>query len=266
MWRLSDSDSTLYLFGTVHLMSADVEWRTPEFETALKDVDTIVLEADVTSPEALKRMGEVVGELAINPPGVTLSSLLGPERAARVVELAESLGLPSAGLEGFRPWFALTLVSIAAMQKEGHHATLGADQQVLDQALGQGHAVDYFETAEEQLLILAGLDDEVISRVFEASLAEYEDFGEHMTHMLDVWRMGDLAGLEAMANKSVQKVAPAMYEAMFVARNRAWIERIEEMMAGEGDYFIAVGAGHFVGEDGLVDLLEERGHTLERIQ
>lgn len=266
MWRLSDADSTLYLFGTVHLMSADVEWRTAEFDAALKDAGTIVLEADVTSPEAIKRMGEIVGEHAINPPGVTLSSLLGPERAAQVVELAEILGLPPAGLEGFRPWFALTLVSTAAMQEEGYVATLGADQQVLDQARVEGQSVDYFETAEDQLLIMAGLDDEIMGEVFEASLAEYEDFSGQMARMFDVWRTGDLAGLEALANKSVQKVAPAMYEAVFVARNRAWIERIEEMMAGEGAYFIAVGAGHFVGEDGLVDLLEERGYRLERIQ
>ena len=100
MWRLKDADSEVYLFGTFHVLPASVQWTTPAFDAAMQETETTITEADVTSPEAQAAMLGLVQKYGLNPQGVTLSSMLGPERAAEIERIAGSLGVPMATLSG----------------------------------------------------------------------------------------------------------------------------------------------------------------------
>jgi len=266
MWRIADADSEVVIFGSFHLLPADVKWRTPAFEDAMARTETTMLEADVTSPEAQGKMGALVQKYGFNEPGVTLSGLLGPDRAKRFAEVAGKYGAPMAAIENYRPWFAILSLSVVAMQQAGYSPDSGVEKVVLAEAGKQGDALDFFESAEDQILALTKLDgDDMLANV-DLTLDQLEDFGAYSKKMLNAWRTGDGAAIEAMMIEGIRESSSDAFDALILDRNRNWAKRVDAIMKGEGDYFMAVGVGHLFGKDSLIDLLEKQGYAVSRIQ
>ncbi len=266
MWKLADDDSTIYLFGTFHILPPDVEWETAAYDAAMKDAETTITEADTESPEAQAAVLAGVQQYGLNPPGVTLSSILGEDRAASFSDIAAEYGVSMQMLEPYRPWLASLTLSVVAMQKAGFDPNSGVEKVLLAQAAQEGDAVEHFETATEQLEMLASLDDEEMLANFDATTVQFNEFDEIMDRMLTAWRTGDTETLEKDIIGLVREDAPDAFQKLFVDRNKKWTVLIQDILADEGDTFIAVGAGHLVGEDSVIDLLEEEGLKIERVQ
>ena len=101
---------------------------------------------------------------------------------------------------------------------------------------------------------------------FDVSVDQLEDFETISKQMLDAWATGDTVALQEAFVTELQEQSPDAFEKVLVARNINWANQVETLLAGEGDYLIAVGAGHLVGEKSLIDLLDKRGITATRIQ
>jgi len=266
MWVATDEDSTVYLFGTFHILPKDVRWTTKAFDAAMAQTPVTMTEVDTKSFEAQATMSALVQELGFNPPGVTLTGLLGPVRAVRFAALTERYGLAMANFEPMKPWLAMITLSVAIMQKEGYDASSGVEEAVLERAQSEKDKIAYLESAEYQIRALASLNEAEILADFDASLEEYEDFGDYSERVIGAWVKGDLAALERETVTEMRKEAPDAFRILIKNRNRNWAEEIEKLMAGDQDYFIAVGAGHLLGEDSVISLLEKRGIKVERIQ
>ncbi|MCA9509736.1 MAG: TraB/GumN family protein [Myxococcales bacterium] len=266
LWRVRDADSELFLFGTFHLLPRDVDWRTPAFEDAMRAATTTWTEADVSSPAARAEVAEAVRRHGRNPDGVTLSGLLGPERAARLRALAGELGLDADRLEGVRPWLAVAVLMQAAMAREGFEAERGVDVAVERMAREEGDAIAHFETASAQIGMFASLSLGELLADFDRQVGELDDFASSSSDMLRAWRGGDTAALDASLVRPMREEAPAAYRALIVDRNARWTERLVELLAGDGSAFVAVGAAHLVGPDGLPERLRRAGFEVERVQ
>lgn len=266
MWRLTDQDSEIYLFGTFHILPASLKWMTPALDAAMEKTPFTMTEADTDSPAAQQKLASLVQELGLNPPGVTLSSQLGPERAKQFGLVSERYGIPMAALEPMKPWLALISLSVAIMQSQGYSAEAGAEEVIQGKATSQKDTFAYLETAEFQLRALAGLDNEDWLADFERSLSQMADFEGFSQRTLEAWRTGDLDSIEEEMIGPMKKAAPAAYKTLIADRNANWVGQIEKIMAGSDDYFIAVGAGHFMGEDGVVEMLKRKGYAVERVQ
>ncbi len=266
MWRMSDEDSEIYLFGTFHILPAGLNWVTADFSDAMTETETTWTEADTDSPEAMQALQAAVAQYGLNPPGVTLSSTLGDERAAEFATVASQYGLPMTQLEPFRPWLAVITLTQLALQKAGYDPTKGADALVTAQAVSEGDAIMHFETAVEQIKAIASLeqtDDFTMTDDSLDMLADFQDFADQMSSL---WANGDVEGLENEIILPTREQSERAFDIIFKQRNANWVETIAEMMEGSGDVFIAVGAGHLVGEDSVIDMLQERGYTIERVQ
>lgn len=266
MWKITDADSTLYVLGTFHILPTDLEWKTPVYEAAMADAENTITEADTDSPAATLAVQQAVAEYGLNAPGTTLSGILGEERFARFSTACEKFGIPAAALESFRPWLATLTLSVTALQKNGFDPAAGVDSNLTKQAIAEGDTISHFETAEEQIRILASLDEEEMLANFDVSLEQLEDFEALSEQMLTSWATGDTAGLESLFVEELQTQSPDAFEKVLVTRNMNWANQVEKILAGEGDYMIAVGAAHLVGEKSLLDLLDDRGISAERIQ
>lgn len=266
MWRVTDEDSELYLFGTFHILPASLAWTTPALETAMSRTPFTMTEADTDSQETQARMAALVRELGLNPPGVTLSSQIGPERARQLGLVAEKIGMPMAALEPMRPWLALLSLAVGAMQNNGYTSDAGAESVILKKAAAQKDKVAHLETAEFQIRALAGLSTEEWLADFERGLAQIADFDGYSKRTLKAWSTGDLDAIEEEMVGPMRASAPGAYKALIVDRNINWIDQIEEIMRGSDDYFIAVGTGHLIGDDGVVEMLRKKGYAVERVQ
>ncbi|MEO1707501.1 MAG: TraB/GumN family protein [Pseudomonadota bacterium] len=266
MWRMTDDDSEIYLFGTFHLLPAGLQWTTPTFDAAMLATETTFTEADTESPEAVAEIQTAVRRLGLNPPGVTLSSSLGPERAASFGAVAQQYGVPMAQLEPLRPWLAVLSITQIAFQQVGYDPQAGAESTILARAASENDTLGHFESAVSQIEAIASLDEIGEFANTDESLDQLADFAGFAEDMLAIWQSGDVDRLDAELVGSVRNSSEEAFNIIFKNRNANWVQQIETMMAGEGDYFLAVGAGHLVGEDSVIDMLRDRGFTVTRVQ
>lgn len=266
MWRVSDDDSTLYLFGTLHVLPDSETWLNEGIRAAMAETPVTVFEADTTGPAAEAELVRLIQTHGLNPQGVKLSDLLGAKRWRAFSKEARGLGFQPAMFEQQRPWLALLTLTTTALTKAGFNSEAGAEQVITDIAKTEGDTFEYLESLEDQILTLASLDDGAMLENFDASLLELGKLGAITQEMLEKWRTGDTAGLRALVLDELKTDAPAAYASLIVVRNERWRTIIGGILDGAGDHFIAVGAGHLIGDDSVVEMLRTDGFLVERVQ
>lgn len=264
LWRVSDADSDVYIFGTFHILPDTLDWQTDAVMEAVDSAQTLYLEADVHSPEAQAQMQALIPQYGLNPQGVTLSSMLDDETRALLAEVAPTVGAAPAALDPLRPWLAQLMLSVAKIQQMGFNPAAGTEMQLIARVSGTDTEFGYFETAAEQIGFLAGIPEEVQVRGFAETLHELEDLPQEVDDMVRAWATGDVEVLDEYVNGDMREDEPEVYEAVIVQRNRNWIPQIEAILEGEGTVFIAVGAGHLPGDEGVIELLRHEGYEVVR--
>ncbi|MEO0983546.1 MAG: TraB/GumN family protein [Pseudomonadota bacterium] len=266
LWRISDEDSRIYLFGALQALPEGVAWRTRAFDEAMAASPVTVLAADAASPQAVADIQAAVRAWGFNPAGVTLADEIGPARFEKAAALGAGLGLTTDALQSMRPWLALVSLSQAVFQRFGFVPAAGVEANVRAQAVREGDAFVHLEAPEERARTLAALSREDALANFDATFERLAAFDKTAGRMLTAWRTGDLAALEAVTLAPLKAESPSAYEALFTKRNEAWAGRIEKLLASDEDHFVSVGAGHLVGDDSVIQLLSARGIAVERIQ
>lgn len=269
IWRIASEGGDVYLFGTVHILPPELNWRTDVIETALAGSDRIYFEVDALSPEAQAEMTALIPQLGLNAPGVTLSSLISDTAQANLARMAEQLGAPPGALEAsldpLQPWLAGLTVAVLQMQSAGYDPESGVEQRLHATAEETGASFGYFETIEQQLRFFADMPLETQIADFEIGLAQTLDDADLLDRMVQAWAVGDTDALDDIMNDAMRASSTDLYDVLIVQRNENWIPLIEEILESGESAFIAVGAGHVTGPQGVVNLLQARGHTVERI-
>ncbi len=268
IWTVSDEDSTVYIFGTVHILPPELDWQSDAVSAALADAETVYFEADVLSAEAQARMQSLIPQLGLNPPGTTLSSLISDEAKGHMATIAGRLGVPpetlAAQMEPLQPWLASVTLAVLQIQMGGYDPQSGVEAQLDAAAQEAGKQFGYFETVEEQLRFFADIPTELQVADFEVGVRQMVEEPDVLTNMVQAWAAGDLATLDELFNAAMADSSPTLYQRIIVDRNIAWIAQIEAALEGSDDALIAVGAGHLPGPQGVLALLEAEGHTVNR--
>lgn len=260
MWAVTDSDSTVYLFGTFHALPADMDWRSEKIDRAFAASSDLWLEVVLDDSAATQ---EVVAKLGLDfkTPLIRKLSILERRQFSAALRAAS---LPSAALRNHRPWLAAITLLSAVITQSGFDPQSGADRQFESAALAAGKPVRALETVEQQMRIFANLDAETELELLRQTMAELEKGPAYLKELARVWGAGDVAGLEQATLDGVKAQSAELYASIFTNRNADWVRQIEELMAGEGTHFIAVGAGHLVGAEGVPAMLSARGFTVAR--
>lgn len=259
-----DADSTIYLFGTVHVRRPGTQWGGANAQAALASAEEVWTEIEI-SPNADAQAQALVMQLGMQPPGQTLSSLLTPEENARFVALTQRLGVPAANFQQMKPWLAAITLSVLPMIQAGYDPQSGVDRAVDAFADANGKRMRWFESLEQQLGFLAGLSPEMQRQMLVETISETEKGPAQLNAMSRAWETADLEMLERLVIDETREGYPELYRVIFVQRNNAWMDVLMREMQGSGVDFVAVGAGHLLGEDGLVAQLQARGVMVERV-
>ena len=263
IWKASDADSEIWLFGSVHLLNEDSVWRTNILETALSEADLFYYEVPLDA-EAQAEIQALVQQRGLNGEGETLNGYLTDEQAALLEEIAPSVGLTAAQMQPMKPWLANLTLGVMAIQKAGYNPQSGVEMKLIAETPDARER--FLETPEEQIMILSGGSDEVQAGALQATLEQLRDDPDLFDRMVAAWENGDADALDTLMVDSMKDVDPAVYEALIVRRNAAWVEDIKALMEGDEDALVTVGAGHLVGEGGVPALLQAEGYTVERVQ
>jgi hypothetical protein len=258
-----DADSTMYLYGTIHLRKQGDPWGAPEVEAALAQADEIWTELEI-SPEVEARGQQLTMQYGLSRER-PLSSWLSAEENQRLAATAQGLGLQAQALEPMRPWLAGLTLSIVPAMRAGYDPQAGVDRAVDAFGDANGKRMRAFETMEEQLGFFANLSDDLQRQMLLEAIDEAGRSVEVFDTMSAVWERGDLGVLETMMNDQMREEYPEVFEVLMTRRNNAWMTTLMQELEGSGVDFIAVGAGHLVGDVGLIEQLRARGVRVERV-
>ena len=259
MWSVRDADSIVYLFGTIHFLPPDLHWQSDKIRAAFEASEDLWIETELGNDAAMQQLVLKYG-IAKEP----LSRKLSIVERRQLNAAVKILRLQPAYVMAMRPWFAATTLVAATAIQAGMSPESGADRQWQGAAQIAGKKVRGFETLEQQIRFLGDMPPEMELDLLRQTLAEFGKGAVYLEELLKTWNDGDVAKLEADVNDSMRRDMPALYEILIVQRNADWRQQIETLMAGSGTHFIAVGAGHLVGPDGLPDDLTARGYRVAR--
>lgn len=263
LFAVRDADSTIYLFGTVHIRRPGSEWGGPVAQAALAESDEFWTEMEI-SPATDVDVQMLVFNHGMAPQDRPLSSWLNKaERAELAAAIARVGGQPEM-FERMRPWLAAMTLSVLPMLQEGYSPDAGVDNAVTAAAGDKPQRT--FETAQQQISFFANLSDGAQREFLLDTIRATEESESGMDELSVAWERGDLEQLETLALRDFEAHYPELFGVLFTQRNRAWVETLTAELNGAGVDFVAVGAGHLVGDGGLVELLRARGVTVERIE
>jgi uncharacterized protein YbaP (TraB family) len=260
LWVVRDADSTLYLFGTVHVLRPTTAWGSPRVDAAFDSADQIWFE--ISNPDDQAAVVPLIQQYGLSPDR-PLSSLLTAEEMTTLNNVAAGAGLPPGQIDVFRPWFAGLALSMAPLLKAGYDPQSGVELVLKARAEAAGKPIQGLETIDKQIGILAGMSEADQLAFLRTLLESYDEASVELDRMVGAWAAGDVATLEAVAVTEMQSETPALYEALLVRRNTDWANQIQTMLEGSGTAFIAVGAAHLAGDDSVQEILEDRGVRVE---
>jgi len=261
IWMVKDADTTIYLFGTIHLLPPNVDWKTGPVQRAYDSSKEVVLE--IPEPAAAT-MQQVMMAKGLDPSGKPLTQKLTPAERPRYEAGMAKLGLPLAQFEPMRPWLAATVVSVTSVVKQGWDPNSGVERKVTAAAKQDGKPISGVETFEQQLDYLAGMPEPLQIRFLMSAVDDLDKVSVQSKAMLDAWMAGQPERLGAVLNSDLDKV-PELRARLLQQRNARWATWIEQRLKQPGTVFMAVGAGHLAGADSVQAYLARDGIKAVRI-
>ncbi|QPQ54092.1 TraB/GumN family protein [Allosphingosinicella flava] len=261
LWSVSDSDSTIYMFGTSHGVRPDAQWQTPALVAAIAASNTLWLEIKELNPSAAAPLVQSLGLDTAKP----LSSKLSPDTNEKLKAFVTQNGLPAAQIEMMKPWLAAATVGRVAGAKAGLDFKAGADLIIKDKAEAEGDKIDGFDSVEQQVRYLADLPETDQIAFLESALDRAADNKAVMV-VADAWEKGDVETIDTLLNKEVKSKSKLLYDRLIVQRNRRYADSIKALLNGAETHFVAIGAAHLVGADSIQNMLAGSGITIKRVQ
>ena len=265
LWKLSDADTTIYLFGTMHILPAGTNWLDPKIKAAVDASQSLTLEAVLDQDPTLvatvlMRIGHGTGL----PP---LAERVPPSQRAQLEALVKNSGLPAGFLDGMKSWAAALMLTGAALQQIGVDAAAspGVEPQLTALFRAANKPVEGLETAELQLGYFDKLPESAQRAFLVATLDSPAKAKADFAKMLGAWEKGDPAAIEKTFADDPE-FTPALRDLLIRQRDRAWADALAKRLDQPGTAFVAVGAGHLVGPDSVQTMLATRGLKVERVQ
>ena len=263
LWKVTSKSGTLYLQGSVHVLKADNYPLAPAIEQAYAASEALVLEVDMGEMSSPKTQQQIMKKATL--PGTnTLQQVLDGATYQKLATTCTEAGLPIVALEKYKPWFAAITLSMLKMQKQGFNPAHGLDQYFYDKASADGKKVIGLETVKFQIDLFDHLADENPTDFVERTLADLDMLKEEVENLLKAWAAGDIDAVGKLMAQSFEGY-PQFYKTFVLDRNTRWLKKMDGLLKNSETHMMVVGAGHLPGKGGLLELLENKGYTLEQL-
>ena len=264
MWKVADQDTTIYLFGTIHLLPPKTQWRSPAFDRAVADADTLVIETVIDDKNPQAAIGELF-KLAVTPGLPPLAERVPAARRAALDKAIAGSGIPAAAFDRLETWAAAFLLLGGQFKALGLDAGSGVETALKAQFTAGGKPIGQLETNAEQFGVFDTLSEQAQRKFLEGVLEDPTKMKGQFDQMVQAWTRGDVAGIAKSFNDDLDE-SPEMLDALLAKRNANWTRWVQARLDKPGTVMVAVGAGHLAGDKSVVSLLEKQGLTVTRVQ
>jgi uncharacterized protein YbaP (TraB family) len=264
LWSVSDADTTVYLFGTIHLLPDNYTWRTAKFDHAVAGSNELVLETIVDDKDPMKLAG-VLARLGFSNGLAPIASRVPAAKVPALEAAIAKTGIPRSAFDKMESWAAAFMLLGNQFKELGLKGDQGVEMTLRTSFTGQGKPIGELETNAEQLGFFDTLPEPAQRALLEGSLEDPAAMRQAFQAMLAAWSRGDVHAIARSFNRDLSG-SPELKTALLNRRNANWSRWIEQRMAKPGSVLIAVGAGHLAGPESVLELLKRDGYKVQRVQ
>jgi uncharacterized protein YbaP (TraB family) len=264
LWSVSDADTTVYLFGTIHLLPDNYQWRTPKIEQAVGGSQQLVIETIVDEKDPMKLFG-ILMRIGMSPGLPPLVDRVPAAKRAALLDAVKKSGFPPKTLDNMETWAAAFILLGNQFKDLGLKNDQGVEMTLRSAFAGQGKPIGELESNLEQLTFFDQLPEKAQRELLEGAIEQASTVRTDFNDMLTAWVRGDVKAIARSFNRDLA-ASPELAQALIKQRNANWSKWIEQRMAQPGAVMVAVGAGHLAGRDSVIDLLKREGYRVRRLQ
>ena len=262
LWQVSDADTTIYLFGTIHLLPSDLKWRTPTLDQALTSSQELVVETIIDDKNPAKLMSAMasIGLAKGLPPIV---ERVPPAKRAALQAAIKKSGVPETAYNAMKTWMAAFLLLSNQFRDMGLSG--GVEGALRNDFIASNKPIGELETNLEQLSFFDRLPEAAQRNLLEGALEQNTTVKRDFGGMLDAWSRGDVKGIAKTFDHDLS-TSPELRDSLIRQRNANWSKWIERRMTQPGAVLIAVGAGHLAGPNSVLEMLKKDGYKVQRVE
>ena len=265
LWQVSDSDTTIYLFGTIHLLPDNYQWRTAKFDQAVATSQQLVIETIVDEKNPTGIMS-AMASLAFNAPNLPpLIDRVSPDKRPALAEAVRKSGFPPRAFDRMETWAAAFILLGNQFREMNLKGDQGVEAVLRNSFTTAGKPIGELETNLQQFSFFDALPEKAQVALLEGALVDSAFADEQFSGMLRAWAAGDVAGIGRTFDRDLAG-SPDLAQALIHQRNVNWSRWIEQRMAQPGAVMIAVGAGHLAGSGSVIAMLKRDGYRVRRVQ
>ena len=262
LWQAGRGKAQVTIYGTIHALPKGTGWFSPRASAAFAKADTLVVE--MVAPEDPAAMAAVLRQIGFLPAPLPIRDRLPPAQQARYDAMVKASTLPLAGLDRMKSWLAaISLVQIE-MLKAGIDPAAGVDVTLIARARTARKTLLGLETPRGQLELFNGLPEAEQRLLLASAFSESGETGQQMQALVAAWLAGDVARI--LKDFDDASLSPILEQRLFTTRNRDWADWVQAALKQPGRHFMAVGAAHMAGPNGLIALLKARGIRVRRVE
>ena len=263
LWKLSDEDTTIYLFGTIHVLHEGYQWRTPVFDKATGEAQELVLE--VADLDDRAKTASTFLSLAVTPDLPPVIERVPAAKRAGLQALIDKSGVPAAALNRFESWAVAITLAAGMLKNLDVSPEYGVEKALQAIFVADKKPVSGLETSEQQLGFFDKLP-EAAQRTFLASMVDDSvDPAKEFDDMVSAWSKGDDKAI-ALSFDDELKLSPELVEMLLRRRNANWTTLLKKRLEKPGTILVAVGAGHLAGPDSVIAMLGKDKLKVVRVQ
>jgi uncharacterized protein YbaP (TraB family) len=264
LWSVSDADTTVYLFGTIHLLPEKYSWRTAKFDQAVAGSNELVLETIVDEKDPMKLVG-ILTKLGFSNNIPPIASRVPASKVPALEAAIKESGIPRPAFDKMESWAAAFMLLGNQFKDLGLKGDQGVETALRTSFASAGKPIGELETNAEQLGFFDTLPESAQRALLEGAIEDKGSMRDAFQAMLAAWSRGDVRAIARSFNRDLS-ASPELKTALLSRRNANWSRWIEQRMAKPGSVLIAVGAGHLAGSESVLELLKRDGYKVERVQ
>ena len=264
LWRADGASNSVYILGSIHMLREEDHPLPQIIDEVYADAEIIVMELDMDDLDPAYTQA-AFNRAGVMSDGTTLQDLMGDDAYAEAMEAAAAIDIPLEMLAQSEPWLAAMTVELMMLYRIGFNPLLGIEMTMTSRATQDGKPIEGLETVDEQLSFLDGLPLDAQREMLLQTLAEGAALSESIDELIDAWRHGDTTTLEEGLLSSIGEQS-ALSDALVTNRNRRWAETIATWLDDDRDYLVVVGALHLVGDEGVPNLLADKGIGIHQLR
>jgi len=264
LWRVESGTSTVYMLGSLHFFKKEIYPLNKRIETAFDQAGNLVVEANVNDITKID-IQKLIQNAFYSDKG-TLEKHVSTEAYELIKKESGRLGLPLELVNKQKPWFLALVFESMELLRLGFDPNYGIDQYFLSKAAGKKKILE-LENLDYQIDLLSKFSDEEQELFLRYTLKDLDILSRELDELTKAWISGDARGVESVMRRSMveDERISSVYDKLILERNRNMASKIDDFLRTKETYFVIVGAGHLVGDQGIIEILKRKGYLVEQL-